>query len=56
MAQNLMKKGHNLVVYDLVKPAMEKAEAAGAIRAEKPSQVSLDELAIASFLRYLSCN
>lgn len=41
MAQNLMKKGHKLVVFDLVQPAVETAVATGAVKAETPSQVSL---------------
>lgn len=39
MANNLISKGHKLLVFDLVKPALESAVAAGAIKAESPSQV-----------------
>ena len=39
MANNLIKNGHKLVVFDLVKPAVDKAVAAGAIKADNPSQV-----------------
>ena len=41
MANNLIKKGHQLVVFDLMKPAVESAVAAGAIKADSPSQVSV---------------
>lgn len=40
MAQNLLKKGFNLMVYDTRKEAMEKAIALGAIVAESPSQLT----------------
>ena len=39
MANNLMKKGHQLVVFDLAKSAVDTAVAAGAVKAENPSQV-----------------
>ena len=39
MANNLMKKGHQLVVFDLAKSAVDTAVAAGAIKAESPLQV-----------------
>lgn len=39
MANNLLSKGHKLVVFDLVQPAVEAAVAAGAIKADNPSQV-----------------
>ena len=41
MAQNLLKNGHRLVVYDLVSHAVETAVAAGAIKADSPQQVLL---------------
>lgn len=40
MANNLMKKGHQLVVFDLAKSAVDTAVAAGAVKAENPSQVA----------------
>lgn len=39
MANNLIKKGHQLVVFDLVRPAVDAAVAAGATKADSPSQV-----------------
>ncbi len=39
MANNLISKGHKLVVFDLVKPAVDAAVAAGAIKADSPSLV-----------------
>lgn len=39
MANNLINKGHQLVVFDVVKPALDIAVAAGAIKADSPSQV-----------------
>lgn len=41
MANNLINKGYPLVVYDLMKPAVDSAVAAGAIKADSPSQVSV---------------
>lgn len=41
MAQNLIQKGHQLVVYDVVKASMDVAVTAGAIKADSPFQVSL---------------
>lgn len=40
MAQNLLKKGFNLTVYDIRKEAMEKAKALGAKLAKSPSQLA----------------
>lgn len=40
MAQNLLKKGFNLMVYDIRKEAMEKVTALGAKIAESPSQLA----------------
>ena len=42
MANNLIAKGHKLVVFDVVQPAVDAAVAAGALKADSPSQVSLD--------------
>lgn len=39
MANNLIKNGQKLVVFDLVKSAVDTAVAAGAIKADNPSQV-----------------
>ena len=39
MANNLLKKGHELVVYDTVKASMDAAISAGAVPAESPAQV-----------------
>lgn len=39
MANNLIQKGHKLVVYDLVKASVDTAVAAGATAAESPAQV-----------------
>lgn len=41
MANNLLKKGHKLVVYDLVKASMDTAIAAGAVPADSPAQVHI---------------
>lgn len=41
MASNLVKKGHQLVVFDVVQSAVQSAVAAGAIKADSPSQVRL---------------
>jgi len=40
MARNLLKAGHQLVVYDIVKDAVEKIAAAGAVAAASPSAVA----------------
>ena len=40
MAQNLLKKGHRLVVYDVMESAVKTAVATGAVKADSPSQVS----------------
>lgn len=39
MANNLINKGHKLVVYDLVQSSVDSAVAAGAVKADSPSQV-----------------
>ncbi len=51
MAQNLMKGGHKLVVYDLQESAVTAAVNAGAIKAESPSQVIADLV----YIKYISC-
>ena len=40
MANNLLQKGHKLVVYDLVKASVDSAVAAGATAATSPAQVN----------------
>ena len=40
MANNLLQKGHKLVVYDLVKSSVDAAVAAGATAAQSPAQVA----------------
>ncbi len=40
MANNLLQKGHKLVVYDLVKSSVDSAVAAGATAAQSPAQAS----------------
>ena len=39
MAQNLMQKGHRLIVFDLVQSAVQEAVAAGAQKAGSPAEV-----------------
>ena len=41
MAHNLMQKGHQLIVYDLVESAVQEAVGAGAQKAGSPAEVDL---------------
>ena len=39
MANNLLQKGHKLVVYDIAEAAVSQAVSAGAVKATSPAEV-----------------
>ena len=39
MANNLLQKGHKLVVYDIMESAVSQAVSAGAVKATSPAEV-----------------
>ena len=50
MAQNLMKKGHKLIVYDVIPTSLEKAISAGAEKADSPAHVAQQARTIVTML------
>ncbi|NLK87195.1 MAG: 2-hydroxy-3-oxopropionate reductase [Clostridiaceae bacterium] len=50
MAYNLLKAGHQLVVYDIVKDSMDKLAAAGAVSADSPKNVAESCMCIITML------
>ena len=41
MANNLLQKGHKLVVYDIMESAVSQAVSAGAVKATSPAEVGM---------------
>ena len=50
MAQNLLKSGHKLIVYDVTPTSLEKAVSAGAVKADSPAHVAEQSRTIVTML------
>ncbi len=46
MANNLLQKGHKLVVYDIAEAAVSQAVSAGAVKATSPAEVRVYDVEI----------